>query len=351
MRLEHVTWLCCPLCKADLKLSAQTATEEPHVMEGRLSCTACGADYPIERGVPNMLPDNGAQIAGDDLAELQQQTVDRFGFEWLHYAEWGWYETYPDVPNAEQKFYGGLIENTRQAFWNKSLLTPEEMAGAHVLDGGCGNGRFTYQAASAGARVVGIDLGWGVFSAFRHTRDLPDVLIVRGDLFRLPFRPGFFDRVFSIGVLMHTGNAGAAFDSLAATVKPGGRIVGHVYGKGLLSYEIIDATIRAVTVRLPKSAQMTFARATAALSRLLRRWPRLNAWIYRHINLLPTDHHMYDWWAAPIATHHTVDEVKGWLDRNGLKVISSQPPIGDTATDGVRRRTHSTITMLGERPL
>lgn len=46
--------LCCPICKGDLTL--QVAEEnESEVLEGTLSCTACGG-YPIHDGIPDLLP-------------------------------------------------------------------------------------------------------------------------------------------------------------------------------------------------------------------------------------------------------------------------------------------------------
>jgi uncharacterized protein YbaR (Trm112 family) len=47
--------LCCPLDQAELKLTARK-TEGSEVMEGMLTCTKCGTEYPIEDGIPNLLP-------------------------------------------------------------------------------------------------------------------------------------------------------------------------------------------------------------------------------------------------------------------------------------------------------
>lgn len=41
--------LVCPVDKHDLRLEGQ-----------RLICTSCGRVYPIEDGIPNMLPEDGA---------------------------------------------------------------------------------------------------------------------------------------------------------------------------------------------------------------------------------------------------------------------------------------------------
>ena len=47
--------LCCPVCKGELELSVrkQSKTE---ILEGELRCQACEVDYPIEEGIPNLLP-------------------------------------------------------------------------------------------------------------------------------------------------------------------------------------------------------------------------------------------------------------------------------------------------------
>ena len=47
--------LVCPLCKAKLEL-AVTKEDAGEVVEGTLTCTACNERYPIEDGIPNLLP-------------------------------------------------------------------------------------------------------------------------------------------------------------------------------------------------------------------------------------------------------------------------------------------------------
>jgi len=47
--------LCCPLDKADLELEVDERDGD-EVVEGTLRCTDCGETYPIEEGIPNLLP-------------------------------------------------------------------------------------------------------------------------------------------------------------------------------------------------------------------------------------------------------------------------------------------------------
>ena len=45
----------CPMDKQELELEVIQRTDE-EVLEGRLVCTECGEEYPIEEGIPNLLP-------------------------------------------------------------------------------------------------------------------------------------------------------------------------------------------------------------------------------------------------------------------------------------------------------
>ncbi|HET7324742.1 MAG TPA: methytransferase partner Trm112 [Halococcus sp.] len=45
----------CPMDKQELELESIQRTDD-EVIEGRLVCTECGEEYPIEEGIPNLLP-------------------------------------------------------------------------------------------------------------------------------------------------------------------------------------------------------------------------------------------------------------------------------------------------------
>ena len=47
--------VCCPLDKSELELEA-IRRDEGEILEGRLVCTECSEEYPIEDGIPNLLP-------------------------------------------------------------------------------------------------------------------------------------------------------------------------------------------------------------------------------------------------------------------------------------------------------
>ena len=49
--------LCCPLDKHDLELEdAEYDDDGEEIVSGTLVCTECGERYPIEDGIPNLLP-------------------------------------------------------------------------------------------------------------------------------------------------------------------------------------------------------------------------------------------------------------------------------------------------------
>ena len=55
MRPDLMEILVCPLCKADLALAVEKE-EEGEILGGTLTCSQCNEVYPIEDGIPNLLP-------------------------------------------------------------------------------------------------------------------------------------------------------------------------------------------------------------------------------------------------------------------------------------------------------
>lgn len=57
MKRNLLDILACPICKGDLKLEAEEENEV-EIISGKLICGKCKVEYPIEDGIPNMLPPN-----------------------------------------------------------------------------------------------------------------------------------------------------------------------------------------------------------------------------------------------------------------------------------------------------
>jgi len=55
MKEELMEILCCPLDKHELELEIDEQDDE-EILAGTLTCTECSEQYPIEDGIPNLLP-------------------------------------------------------------------------------------------------------------------------------------------------------------------------------------------------------------------------------------------------------------------------------------------------------
>lgn len=55
MKRDLLDILACPLCKGDLTLEVFEENEK-EIVTGKLCCKSCKECYPIEEGIPNMLP-------------------------------------------------------------------------------------------------------------------------------------------------------------------------------------------------------------------------------------------------------------------------------------------------------
>lgn len=55
MKRDLLDILVCPVCKGDLSIEVEEE-DEKEIIRGKLHCEKCDEFYPIEDGIPNMLP-------------------------------------------------------------------------------------------------------------------------------------------------------------------------------------------------------------------------------------------------------------------------------------------------------
>jgi uncharacterized protein len=55
VRPDLLEILCCPVCRGDLTLTVRKKDGE-EIIDGTLRCAKCPEDFPIEDGIPNLLP-------------------------------------------------------------------------------------------------------------------------------------------------------------------------------------------------------------------------------------------------------------------------------------------------------
>ena len=102
-------------------------------------------------------------------------------------------------------------------------------AGERVLDLGCGNGRYTLEAARFPVRVVGLDFSLDDLNAARfmyadlrrkgETRGHADFIV--GDAQNLPFRDGAFDKSVCTEVFEHIPDDRRGIAEFERVTKPG----------------------------------------------------------------------------------------------------------------------------------
>ncbi|MFH1550680.1 MAG: class I SAM-dependent methyltransferase [Planctomycetota bacterium] len=351
MRERLLQFIECKRCNSPYELTVFRA-EDDLIEDGLLKCKSCGNEHCIVSGIPRFVPikylrhneeikhslaqyrqqfkslltgesDSDKEASADPKPrELKERTAMTFGFEWRHFREWGWIEG-NDISRERKEYdlFGGLVADTENAFKTKCILDEDDISEHRlVLDAGCGNGRFTNIASRHGAEICGVDIGYGVQTAYNHLKNNKKVHIIQGDLFSLPFREKIFDSAFSVGVLMHTGNAKSAFHSISKHIRTGGVFVAHLYHKGNFIFEIVDSSIRFITTRMSVKKNMKFAGWMAGIGKRLKERGALEK-CYPYIRVLPTVIHMYDWYSAPVATHHTYKEVRRWYEDAGFEIV------------------------------
>lgn len=117
----------------------------------------------------------------------------------------------------------------------------EKWKGKRVLEIGCGVGTDLSQFAKHGAIVTGIDL---TQAGIELAKKRFEVLRLEGDLKvadaeNLPFEDGYFDLVYSFGVLHHTPDTQKAINEAYRVLKPNGKAIVMLYHKRSLEYLIL----------------------------------------------------------------------------------------------------------------
>lgn len=90
---------------------------------------------------------------------------------------------------------------------------------------GCGAGRFAEVALLAGAKVVALDYSSAVDVCYANLKHHPNLYVVQGDIFAIPFVPETFPFVYSLAVLQHTPDVAKAFFALTLLVSKGRALV------------------------------------------------------------------------------------------------------------------------------
>ncbi|HZL59300.1 MAG TPA: methyltransferase domain-containing protein [Stellaceae bacterium] len=234
MESDLETLLACPLHRGPLRRDG-----------GFLRCTE-GCAYPVFGAVPFLLPreihHTHGGIAAESFALADRIAVGAANVD--DGAGGADIDAFVQrmVGNTNSQLYrsaiGGLIRYPIPA-----LPLPPAQPGERLLDIGSGWGRWSFAAAQAGYRAVGLDPSLeAALAASRIVRQLGlDASFVVGDSRFMPFRPQIFSKAFSYSVLQHFAkeDVRATLRSLAPALRPGGVAKLHLLNRyGLRSLQV-----------------------------------------------------------------------------------------------------------------
>jgi SAM-dependent methyltransferase/uncharacterized protein YbaR (Trm112 family) len=175
-----------------------------------------GHRYAVIEGIPVFLVSEAEQTHIEGTrALLIAESRDGSSLPQFHVAA---NEIDPFVKSAIGATNGGLYQHLVGKLKEYPIPHLRLPAGNNrlFLEVGCNWGRWCLAAAAAGYRPVGIDPSLKAIRAAKRVAGQMgvDITYIVGDSRFLPFRPDFFDDVFSYSVLQHLSKA-AARDSLA----------------------------------------------------------------------------------------------------------------------------------------
>ncbi len=137
-------------------------------------------------------------------------------------AHWG-----RRAAHFDEDFGHSIRTEAERAAWDRILdLALPRRGKIEALDAGCGTGFLSFELASRGHRVTGIDFAPAMLAEARRKAAERGVSIrfEEGDAEQLPFVPGSFDLVVSRHVLWTLPHPEAAIDEWIRVLRPGGRL-------------------------------------------------------------------------------------------------------------------------------
>jgi SAM-dependent methyltransferase len=188
----------CPVCRS-----------VPLTVQGDLSCNPCGQIFPVEGGVPLLVPD----LSGHEEAMAQARQVNP---EW--YREEQAQEAVSPWRHHLKKRRLYVSVRIRQALQQRG----RERA-ARLLDLGCGDGTNLPWLNEFAETLYGSD-----YNALRLARSrarMPNARLFMGNILDYPVVDNFFDVVFFNHAIEHIPDDRAALETAYRILAPGGLLV------------------------------------------------------------------------------------------------------------------------------
>jgi SAM-dependent methyltransferase len=246
--------------------------------------------------------------------------ADHFGAQWNRFRRTQ-LDSYTHLPITRDRLRRCFGED----LWNS-------LPGKHVLECGCGAGRFTEILIARGARVTSIDLSDAVDANADQFPPGEFHRIAQADIGQLPFAPRSFDVVLCLGVIQHTPDSERTIAQLYNQLAPGGSLIIDHYVLTLNWYLKTAPLFRAFMIHMNPAAALRLTEVLVQrllpLHKMVRNVPGIRSIVHRispvmsYYSVYPelSDELQREW--ALLDTHDTLtDRFKHSRDRAQINGI------------------------------
>ncbi|MFY4858279.1 class I SAM-dependent methyltransferase [Aliarcobacter butzleri] len=193
-----------------------------------------------------------------------------------------------------------------------------------VLDGGCGTGEESMIIASLGAKkVVSIDLSDASIARAKEKAEIlgiENIEFYKQSVLDIEFEDNSFDLVFSAGVIHHTPDPYRGFQELCRVLKPGCPLMLFVYNDYGHFFNNIEKGLVEILGGEDIHKRIVWAKRLYPW-----RMKRLyNENVHKDIDMEAL---IYDQYAVPQKSDHSIKEVLKWFRDNDIEYVSSVMPI------------------------
>jgi len=272
----------CPACEGDLKIASSGIT-----------CLKCDSRYKVKDDIPLLYWPREQKSSKEDITDMMRE----------------FYNDNPFPNYEESENISDLVEKSRK--WNFARLLNEQLPfNIRVLEIGCGTGQLSNFLGIAHRVVFGTDIsfnGLKLAYEFKQRNGLERVGFYQMNLFKPIFKKESFSFVICAGVLHHTADPLAGFQSLAKLVKKGGYIIIGLYNR----YGRTINTIRRFIFNV-SGGRFKFLDS------------RLRSQDVGQVKKLAW---FQDQYKNPHESRHTIGEALGWFEHAGFDFVNSIPKL------------------------
>ncbi len=196
----------CPQCGGPLKIAHE-----------KLVCSACNAVYPVEGGIPALLPSVEPSEAISQFDYLTHYKQDSEQFDYF------------------ERRGGATAHSERRLREYIQSFVPQDATS--ILDVGCGSAWVAKAYQNSGTFVCSLDISAVNPRKAIERYPFADHVGVAADTYHLPFMDGSFDCIIAAEIIEHVPDPKAFADQLMRVLRPGGTVIVSTPFKEKLVFE------------------------------------------------------------------------------------------------------------------